>query len=119
MAMCETLPLTPDVVLDEETQSHVTEPVEVGPYTQGVVFVKLLERKGEASLRVQIGISPSGYNDWDEQWVVLKELTDFEVARMHAAQIANFGNWLRLRLVLDDVSSNDEVTVLGWFTGKG
>ena len=118
MTICETLPICPDTELTTNAGPVLTEPVEVGPYTEGVVFVRLHDVPESASIDVDVGISPSGYEDWDEHWVSLETHTDLTAAGVHAFQLSNFGNWLRLRF---SVNSKDEksATVLAWFTGKG
>jgi hypothetical protein len=118
MAICETLPICPDVVLDADADEVLTEPIEVGPYTQGVVFVHVTEITGSAVANVDVGISPSGYEDW-EHWAVLDSMTGLSGVDTYALQVSNFGNWLRLRLGLDDPDDADELTMLAWFVGDG
>ena len=104
----ETLPLCPDTRVEPD-EARLTEPVEVGPFGQGVVFVKVGELDG-AAVKADLGISPSGYEDWDAHWTSF-ETACFEDAGMHAVRISNFGNWLRLR-------GDGEETVLAWFVGE-
>lgn len=118
MTTCETLPICPDVVLDADSDGFLTEPIEVGPFTQGVVFVHITETTGSPAASVDIGISPSGYEDW-EHWAVLDSLTGLTDIDTYALQVSNFGNWLRLRLELDDASNGDDLTMLAWFVGDG
>lgn len=112
MVVCETLPLCPDTDLDASSDV-LTEPVEVGPFTQGIVFVSVID--GDATVRAEIGISPSGYEDWGDHWVAIESLE--AASGMHARRCSNFGNWLRLRLTLAD--DEGEATALAWFVGKG
>lgn len=113
MVVCETLPLCPDTVL-EASSDVLTEPVEVGPFREGIVFLSVLETTG-ATVRAEIGISPSGYEDWADHWVAIDTLE--AGAGMHARRLSNFGNWLRLRLSLADADGT--ATALAWFVGKG
>lgn len=119
MVVCETLPLCRDTTLSDSKPTALTEPIEVGPYREGIVFVKATETTGGAAASVGVGISPTGYEDWDEHWVV-SETRAVESTGMHAIDVANFGNWLRLRFALDEAAGDgDELTLLAWFVGKG
>jgi hypothetical protein len=118
MGVCETLPLCPDVVLDAETDTALTEPVEVGPFRQGVVFVSVIDLSGSPSATARVGISPTGYEDWDH-WAVLDDLSSLDAVDTYALQLSNFGNWLRLRLELDDPDPDDRIALLAWFVGDG
>jgi len=123
MVTCETLPLTPDVrVADERV---VTEPVEVGPFRTGIVFVHVSPAEEDAGSRngngsgsltagVDVGVSPTGYDDWETHWVVRDRV---EVGPgMHAVPLDWFGNWVRLAL---DVPDGEAATIRAWFVGKG
>jgi hypothetical protein len=119
MVVCETLPLCRAVTLTESDPASLTEPMEVGPFCEGVVFVKATDVTGDAAASVRVGISPTGYEDWGEHWVV-SETCSIDEAGMHAIDVANFGNWLRLRFELTDSASDaDELTLAAWFVGKG
>lgn len=118
MTICETLPLCRDTVLDDEAGAITTEPIEIGPFTQGVVFVHVTETSGSPAANVSLGISPSGYEDW-EHWATLDEMTGLDEVDTYARQVSNFGNWLRLRLELADPDPADELTLLAWFAGDG
>lgn len=119
MTTCETIPMLPDTHIDQ--LSEVTgEPLEVGPFHEGRVFVKVMHASGDdgnlSPLSVDIGISPSGYDDWDGHWHVLESM-DVCSEGMHSCAIKNFGNWLRLQLSVDRDAS--EYAVQAWFVGKG
>lgn len=119
MVVNETLPMCPDLVLSTENDASLSEPVEVGPFQQGIVFVRLLDPEGEPVVDAKVGISPSGYEDWDDHWTCLDSLSGLEEEGIHALQVSNFGNWLRLKFELNDTSPEDQVTVLAWFVGDG
>jgi len=118
MVICETLPLLPDTEVDT-TSAQLSEPVEVGPFLQGRVFLKMIDAtlSEDARLTVEVGLSPYGYDDWDEHWTVLESI-DVASTGMTSVAISNFGNWLRLRLTVSG-TSEDAATVLAWFSGKG
>ena len=133
MAVCETFPLLRDTTLDADRPAALSEPIEVGPFRRGVVFVRVDAVEGAAAATVDIGVSPTGYEDWDAHWTPVDRLTDLGSTGVHAARIENFGNWLRLRPRLAGADTGDataagtdadatgddgEVTVLGWFVGK-
>lgn len=119
MVVCETIPLCRDTTLTESTPTSLTEPIEVGPYRESVVFVKVTDVTGDATASVRVGISPTGYEDWHEHWVA-SETRSVEADGMHAIDVTNFGNWLRLQFELEesDVKSR-ELTLFAWFVGKG
>lgn len=120
MVVNETLPMCPDTVLDAENDVVLSEPVEVGPFRQGVVFVRLFDIEGSPTIDASVGISPSGYEDWDEQWTEIDAMTGLETEGVHALRLSNFGNWLRVRFErVDHASTDDRVTVLAWFVGDG
>jgi hypothetical protein len=120
MTICETLPLCRDTTLNEETSSSLTEPIEVGPYREGIVFVKATAVTERAVVSARVGISPTGYENWSEHWTV-SETRSIEEAGMHAVEVTNFGNWLRLRfeLIASSDDADDEITLVAWFVGKG
>lgn len=129
MVVCETFPLLQDTTLDADNPAALSEPIEVGPFRSGIVFVRVDAVEGSATATVDIGISPTGYEDWDAHWTPVERLTDLNTVGVNAARIENFGNWLRLRPRLadaDDATPTDadatdedgSVTVLGWFVGK-
>ena len=111
MTTCETLPLTPDLEISDEPV--VTEPMEVGPFREGVVFVKIHEGKDDPELTLEIGISPTGYDDWEAWWTPIRTEV-ITSGGVHAFQLQQFGNWLRLRVRND----GEDATVLAWFVGK-
>ena len=113
VAINETLPLCPDTELGDGPA--YTEPMEVGPFTQGIVFVKVLELSEGASVDASLGISPTGYADWSEDWTVLDSLEGLDETGVYALRVSNFGNWIRLRFTLD----GDDALVLAWFVGDG
>lgn len=110
MTVCETLPLCPDTVVDD--LPVLTEPVEVGPFREGVVFVRVLT---EGAVDVDVGVSPIGYEDWTGAWAVRETRLELTGPGMYEIPLENFGNWLRLRLI----PAGDPATVLAWFVGKG
>ena len=134
MAVCETFPLLRDTTLDADRPTALSEPVEVGPFRRGVVFVRVDSVAAGAAATVDVGISPTGYEDWDAHWTPVDRLTDLDATGVYAARIENFGNWLRLRPRLDGAGGDGDdrttganadggggdpaVTVLGWFVGK-
>ena len=118
MTINETLPLCPDTELTTGDPVAYSEPIEVGPFSQGVVFVSVTELH-ECTVRTEVGISPSGYEDWDAHWTSLDLDTTLTRSGMHAIRIHNFGNWLRLRFELEDQTREAAATVLGWFSGDG
>jgi len=120
MTVCETLPLCRDTSLTEATPTSLTEPIEVGPYQEGIVFVKAADVTGDAVASVKVAISPTGYEDWSEHWVV-SETRSIDEVGMHSIELTNFGNWLRLQFDLTTSSDNSdgEVTFIAWFVGKG
>jgi hypothetical protein len=111
---CETLPLCPDTTVASD-ETRLTEPVEVGPFDQGIVFLKLQDAE-DATVVADVGISPTGYESWTEHWTPLETMSLSEPG-MHAVRLTNFGNWLRLRLQLQD--SEGTGAVLAWFVGEG
>ena len=113
MTTCETLPLCPDTTVGADPV--LTEPVEVGPFGEGIVFVRLVEPGADSAVNVEVGISPIGYEDWPGAWTALETRAGLGTAGMYAIRVSNFGNWLRLRLTND----GDPATVLAWFVGKG
>jgi hypothetical protein len=115
--ICETLPLTPDVGV-EPGERELSEPVEVGPFREGSVFVHVeTETEGEGdSVQVAAALSPTGYQDWETHWVVDEERS--LGPGMHLLRLSNFGNWLRLRFRLED-SAAGAATARAWFVGKG
>lgn len=115
-AVNETLPLCPDTELDADTPLALSESVEVGPFPQGVVFVSVPSLSAGFVTR-QIGLSPTGYEDWDRQWTVVETFPTLESTGMYARRIENLGNWLRVRSVLGDGSPDASATVLAWFLG--
>lgn len=120
MVVNETLPMCPDTVIDAENDVVLSEPVEVGPFRQGIVFVRLLDPEGSPTVDASVGISPSGYEDWDEQWTEIDAMTELESDGVHALRLSNFGNWLRVRFEMAGAPSpEDRVTVLAWFVGDG
>jgi len=120
MVVNETLPLCPDLVLDAENTEMFSEPVEVGPFEQGIVFVKLFDVEGDPSIDAAVGISPSGYEEWDTRWTVIDSLDGLEEEGVYAVRLSNFGNWIRVKFTLGaDVSPDDSGTVLAWFAGDG
>ena len=113
MSVCETLPMTPDVTLTDTPT--LSEPIEVGPFTSGIVFVKVQdEPETTPSIKAEIGVSPSGYDAWEPWWTPIREI-EAETPGMHAARIENFGNWLRLRMY----SESEPTDVIAWFVGQG
>lgn len=115
MTACETLPLTPDIEV-EPGQSELSEPVEVGPFLEGAVFVHVETETDEDHVEVAVGLSPTGYEDWTTHWVVDDE-RELE-SGMHLLRLSNFGNWIRLRL-RQDGSGAGTATARAWFVGKG
>lgn len=118
MTICETLPMLPDTRVDSLT-TPTSEPLEVGPFREGRVFVKVMEATGAddlSPLTVNIGISPTGYDDWESHWHILEQ-TEVWGEGMFSCPIENFGNWLRLQLSVSDDES--EYAVQAWFVGKG
>lgn len=111
---CETLPLCPDTTV-ESGEPRLTEPLEVGPFDQGIVFLKVQDI-GDATVVADVGISPTGYENWTEHWTPIETVSVGEPG-MHAVRLSNFGNWLRLRLQLHDTEGAG--TVLAWFVGEG
>lgn len=118
MANCETLPLCPDTTLNHEHRTSLSEPVEVGPFTQGIVFIQIIDIEGDPKPSFEVGISPSGYDNWDMHWTPLKTLDDIDTVGMYALPLENFGNWIRVRSRLRS-ASNGELTYLAWFVGTG
>lgn len=127
--ICETLPLCPDTRLAAGGDAVLTEPVEVGPFSEGVVFLRVADSDPEGdgdggprgAVEAEVGISPTGYEDWGAHWVAPESLVA-AAPGMHARRVENFGNWLRLRLRLRErggTGGADEATVLAWFVGKG
>jgi hypothetical protein len=97
-------------------ENELSEPVEVGPFQQGVVFVHVETETDEDRVKVALGLSPTGYEDWRTHWV-----TDVDRSLgpgMHLLRLSNFGNWLRLRFQQEN-SGTESVTVRAWFVGKG
>lgn len=115
MVVNETIPLEPDTTLTEDDTS-LSEPIEVGPYEQGIVFVSIVEVTDDAAVDVDVAISPTGYEDWDTQWTTLESVTGLDETGMHAIQLSNFGNWIRLRSRL---ARGEEATIAAWFVGEG
>ena len=118
MTINETLPMCPDTELTHEDPVALSEPIEVGPFSQGVVFISVLDLK-EGTVTTEVGISPTGYEDWATQWTTLSTYDDLTSIGMHAIPIQNFGNWLRLRFVLNTDVPNGKATVVAWFSGDG
>ena len=110
MTICETLPLCPDTTVAADPV--VTEPMEVGPFYEGVVFVRVLDA---SVVDVDVGVSPIGYDAWRGAWTVRQTRTDLAGPGMYEIPLENFGNWIRLRLT----ARGDAATVLAWFVGKG
>jgi len=113
LVTCETLPPGPDLRVDGDGRV-LTEPVEVGPFRTGIVFVHVSPDGDEADVTagVDVGISPTGYDDWATHWVIRERI---EVGSgMHAVPLDWFGNWLRLAVDAPDGA----VTVRAWFVGK-
>lgn len=119
MVVNETLPMCPDIVLGAENEVALSEPVEVGPFDQGLVFVKLFDTEGTPTVDADVGISPTGYDEWADDWTPLDTLSGLDEEGVHAVQISNFGNWLRIRFELVDPAPDDTVTLLAWFVGEG
>lgn len=115
MTTCETLPLTPDVGIDPG-ESELSEPVEVGPFLEGTVFVHVETAAPDDRIEVTVGLSPTGYEDWETHWVADEE-RDLGPG-MHLVRLSNFGNWLRLRFRQDE-SGAGPATARAWFVGKG
>ncbi len=110
MTTCETLPLCPDTTVEDNTEC--TEPVEVGPFREGIVFVRVFEG---GAVDVEVGVSPIGYEDWSTAWTVRETRHELAGPGMYEIPLQNFGNWLRLRF-----SNHDQpASVLAWFVGKG
>ena len=111
--------MLPDTRVDQLSKA-TGEPLEVGPFREGRVFVKVMTASGDdgdlSPLSVDVGISPSGYDDWDGHWHVLKNM-NVHSEGVHSCAIENFGNWLRLQLSVDQGAS--EYAVQAWFVGKG
>ncbi|MCU4753153.1 hypothetical protein OB919_14400 [Halobacteria archaeon AArc-curdl1] len=118
MPICETLPMAPDTVINEDNPIAFTEPVEVGPFTQGIVFVQIIDYHGEPDPVFEVGVSPSGYDDWDLHWAPITSLTDVNSEGMYAIQLDNFGNWLQIRSELN-AGNKGEICFLVWFVGTG
>jgi len=116
MVTCELIPLCPDTEVHSSVEPVVTEPVEIGPYLEGVVFIKIMNISDSATIKAEVGISPYGYEDWDEHWTTLDTL-EIGDKGMHAFPIENFGGWIRLRLASDE--STENIRLQAWFTGKG
>jgi hypothetical protein len=126
MVTCETLPLAPDLVVDDERT--LTEPVEVGPFRTGIVFVHVSGADAHAddggngtaggggrdpTVAVEVGVSPTGYDDWETHWVRRERV---EVGTgMSALPLDWFGNWIRLSV---RTLEGGEATVRAWFVGK-
>lgn len=98
MNQCETHPLCEDQRIDGTGGPFLTEPVEVGPYVEGIVFVRIAAISGTASVDVNVGISPIGYEEWDVHWTTTNSLGELEEAGMYSLPLTDFGNWLRLQL---------------------
>jgi len=111
----ETIPLEPDTTLTEDDAS-LSEPIEVGPYEQGIVFVSIIEATDDAAVDVEVAISPTGYEDWDAQWTTVDSADGLDETGMNAIRLSNFGNWIRLRSRL---ARGEEATIAAWFVGKG
>lgn len=118
MISCETLVLCPDTPVNADKSTVLTEPVEVGPFKQGVVFVNIIDSSGTPTADATVAISPTGYEDWD-QWAALESLQGIETEEMYAQQLSNFGNWIRLQFKLEDPDPDDEFVFVAWFVGKG
>lgn len=115
MANCETITLCPDTTVSSDRV--LSEPIEVGPFRDGQLFVKLREVDSDAGVDVDVGISPTGYEDWTSNWVPLETMAGLEEERMYAVGLSNFGNWLRLRL-RPTGDSDHAAVVQAWFVGK-
>jgi hypothetical protein len=115
MANCETITLCPDLEIADAPL--LSEPLEVGPFREGRLFVKLRNVDERASVSVDIGISPTGYEDWDRHWSVLETANGLGEATMYSYPISNFGNWLRLRIRSSNGTETD-CRIQAWFVGK-
>lgn len=140
MTVCETLPLCPDTVVDPD-DLVLTEPVEIGPFRYGRVFIRVLGPKDAAptvnsdvtlhekadvetsdlagdptAVNTDIGISPTGYEDWETQWTALDRVV-YDGPGMYSYPVENAGNWLRLRF--QGGSTGEPATVLAWYVGQG
>lgn len=115
MAKCETITLCPD--LEVSSEPVLSEPIEVGPFREGQLFVKLREVDATAGVDVKIGISPTGYENWERQWVSYDSMTKVDEERMYSTELTNFGNWLRLKI--DPRGESEETAIVqAWFVGK-
>lgn len=118
MTVCETLPLLPDTHVGPDTTA-LGEPLEVGPFRQGRVFLKVMEASQTDGTRppltVDVGISPTGYDDWDGHWHTLDRF-EAHGEGMYSCPIENFGNWLRLQL---SVEADANYSAQAWFVGEG
>lgn len=119
MTTCETLPMLPDTRV-ESGSTATSEPMEVGPFTQGRVFLKVMDAEGtgdlERPLAVDVGLSPTGYDDWQGHWDPVERI-EIGSEGIHSCPVTNFGNWLRLRLSNDGEGAR--FLVQAWFVGKG
>lgn len=116
MTICETYPLCPDETVDLDKDRLLTEPVEVGPFSEGIVFVQIQEITDKSSIEIDVGVSPTGYESWDHHWATLDSKT-FESESMHKLRILNFGNWIRLQVRYHGNTDGD-VKFQAWFVGK-
>jgi hypothetical protein len=115
MTTCETITLCPD--LEVESEPVLSEPIEVGPFREGQLFVKLRDVDPNAGVDISVGISPTGYENWERQWVDHDTVTGVDEERMYSVPLTNFGNWLRLKLTPRG-ESDETAVVQAWFVGK-
>ena len=109
---CETLPMCPETAIPSGA-SFLSEPIEVGPFRQGIVFVTLAAPTPEP-VEVEVGISPTGYDDWKTHWSSVRT-ERLEGGGMQGIRLSNFGNWLRLRV---RNQNEQEASVMAWFVGE-
>ena len=139
MTVCETLPLCPDTVVNADDYA-LTEPIEIGPFRSGRIFVRVLGSEDAAptvnsdvvlheradvetsdlvgdpvTINAHIGISPTGYEDWEAQWTTFDQLV-LDSPGMYSHPIENAGNWLRLRFQAD--STGEPTTLLAWYVTR-